>query len=97
MTQPTHYPDLSATEETHRVLIRFGLRIIILVLFAAFSGVGFGRSFAALLWMSVVVSAVVGAIKREPAFGSDLNYWDETIAYAALFALVSNVNHAVPA
>jgi hypothetical protein len=46
--------------------------------------------------MSVILSAVVGAIKREPAFGADLNYWDETIAYAALFALVTNFNHAVP-
>ena len=78
------------------VIVRFCLRLIILVVFAAFAGIGFGRSFAALLWMSVILSAVVGAIKREPPFGSDLNYWDETIAYAALFALVSNFNHAVP-
>ena len=78
------------------VIVRFCLRLIILVVFAAFAGIGFGKSFAALLWMSVILSAVVGAIKREPPFGSDLNYWDETIAYAALFALVSNFNHAVP-
>jgi hypothetical protein len=43
------------------------------------------------------LSAVVAAIKREPPFGTALNCWDETIAYAALFALVSNFNHAVPA
>lgn len=79
------------------MIIRFSLRMIILAVFAAFSDIGFGRSLAALLWMSVVLSAVVAAIKREPPFGTALNCWDETIAYAALFALVSNFNHAVPA
>ena len=58
-------------------------------MFAAFAGIGFGKSLAALLWMSVLLSAVIGAVKREAVFGIDLNYWDETIGYAALFALVS--------
>jgi hypothetical protein len=88
--------NLSQQLRSTPVIVRFCLRLIILVVFAAFAGIGFGKSFAALLWMSVILSAVVGAIKREPPFGSDLNYWDETIAYAALFALVSNFNHAVP-
>jgi hypothetical protein len=96
MTQPTHYHDLSPAEESHRVLIRFGLRIIVLVLFAAFSGVGFGRSFAALLWMTAIFSAVVGAIRREPLFTAGLNYWDETVSYAALFALIHGLGHIVP-
>ena len=68
----------------------------ILVIFAAFASIGFGRSFAALLWMSIILSAVIGVIKREPPFGSVLNHWDETVAYAALFALVSSLNHSVP-
>lgn len=88
MTHPTHYPQMSPTEESHRVLIRFGLRIIILVMFAAFSGAGFARSFAALLWMTAIFSAVVGAVRREPLFTAGLNYWDETVSYAALFALI---------
>jgi uncharacterized membrane protein YcaP (DUF421 family) len=78
------------------VIIRFCLRVIILVVFAAFAGIGFGRSFAALLWMSIILSTVIGTIKREPVFRSDLNHWDETIAYAALFALVGSFNHTVP-
>jgi uncharacterized membrane protein YcaP (DUF421 family) len=88
--------NLSQQLRSTPVIVRFCLRLIILVVFAAFAGIGFGKSFAALLWVSVILSAVVGAIKREPAFGADLNYWDETIAYAALFALVTNFNHAVP-
>src|ERR1039458_9870907 len=56
-----------------QVMVRFGLRMIILVIFASFGGIGFGRSLAALLWMSTVLSAVVGAIRREAPFGVVLN------------------------
>jgi hypothetical protein len=78
------------------VLIRFCLRMSILVIFAAFGSIGFGRSLAALLWMSITLCAVIGTIKREPPFDGVLNHWDETVAFAALFSLVSSFNHAVP-
>jgi hypothetical protein len=65
----------------------------ILVIFAAF-GIGFGRSLAALLSMSVILSVVIGAMKREPPFDTVLNHWDETVAYAALFSLISSFNHS---
>jgi hypothetical protein len=77
-----------------QVVVRFGLRIIILVIFASFAGIGFGRSLAALLWMSTILSAVVGAVRREPLFGTTLNHWDETAAYAALCCLAVTVHHA---
>jgi len=78
------------------VLVRFLLRMSILVVFAAFASIGFGRSLAALLWMSIILCAVIGIMKREQPFGAALNHWDETVAYAALFALVSSFNHSVP-
>ena len=34
--------------------------MIILVAFATFGGIGFGRSLATLLWMSLIFSAVMG-------------------------------------
>jgi hypothetical protein len=74
-----------------QVLGRFLLRLIILASFAAFGSVGFGRSLAALLWMSIILCAVVGAMRREPVFHASLNHWDEAVAYAALFALVSGL------
>jgi hypothetical protein len=52
---------------------------------------------AALLWMSIILCAVIGTMKREPPFGAALNHWDETAAYAALFTLVSSFNHSIPA
>ena len=77
-----------------QVLVRFGLRMVILVMFASFGGVGFGKSLAALLWMSAVLSAVVGAIRREPLFDTALNHWDEAAAYAALCCLAIVFHHA---
>jgi hypothetical protein len=69
--------------------------MIILVIFAAFGGIGFGRSLATLLGMTIILSAVIGTIRREPPFDVALNHWDETVAYAALFSLVSSFNPSV--
>jgi hypothetical protein len=77
-----------------QVLVRFGLRIVILVVFASFASIGFSRSLAALLWMSTVLSAVAGAVKREPLFDTTLNHWDEAAAYAALCCLAVTFHHA---
>jgi hypothetical protein len=78
------------------VLIRFFTRISILIVFAAFASIGFGRGLAALLWMAIILCAVIGTMRREQPFGATLNHWDETVAYAALFALVSSFNHSLP-
>ncbi len=77
------------------MLVRFCLRMSILVIFAAFGSIGFGRSLATLLGMCIILSAVIGAMKREPPFDTVLNHWDETVAYGALFSLVSSFNHSV--
>lgn len=78
------------------MLVRFYLRTSILVVFAAFGSIGFGRSLAALLWMAIILCAVVGLMKREAPFGAVLNHWDEAVAYAALYALVRSFDHFVP-
>ena len=78
------------------MLVRFTLRMIILTIFATFGSIGFGRSLAALLWMSTILSAVVGAMRREPPLDTVLNHWDETAAYAALCCLVSAANQTAP-
>lgn len=89
-------PNLPRELRSSQVLIRFGLRMIIVVVFAALGGVGFGRSLAALLWMSIILCAVAGAMKREPVLDGVLNHWDEAVAYAAMCSLVSVFNHSVP-
>jgi hypothetical protein len=89
-------PNLPRELRSIQVIVRFFLRISILVIFAAFGAIGFGRSLAALLWMAIILCAVIGAMRREPPFDIVLNHWDETVAYAALFALVSRFNHFIP-
>jgi hypothetical protein len=89
-------PNLPRELRSTQVIVRFCLRMVILAIFAAFGSIGFGRSLAALLWMSIILSAVLGTMRREPPFDITLNHWDETVAYAALFSLVSSFNYSVP-
>jgi hypothetical protein len=53
------------------VIARFGVRVVLLAAFAAFGSVGFGRSLAALLWMSIILlcgrrSQARAAVCRSP-------------------------------
>ncbi len=82
--------ELKSTQlKSAEVIVRFCLRMIILVIFAAFGSIGFGRSLTALLWMSTILSAVLATLEREQPLDRALNHWDETMAYAALCCLVS--------
>jgi hypothetical protein len=72
-----------------QVMVRFALRMVILVIFAAFAGTSFASSMFALLSMSAILCAVTAAMRREPPFGADLNHWDEMTSYLALCALAS--------
>jgi hypothetical protein len=88
------FPGLPQDMRSTQVAVRFGLRMLILLIFASFGGIEFGKSLAALLWMSAIFSAVVGAVRREPLFDTTLNHWDETAAYAALCCLAVALHHA---
>ena len=83
-------PDTNLTIEaqTIRVIIRFWLRMIIVLAFAAFSSIRFDQTLALLLLMSMALSAMLATLKREAPLASTLNHWDEAIAYAALCCLV---------
>jgi hypothetical protein len=56
--------------------------------FATLSPEGFGTVFAALLALSAIFCAVVGALRRESIFGPMLTHWDEAAACAVLGHLV---------
>ena len=79
---------LTREAQTIRVIVRFWLRMAILVVFAAFSSIRFDQSLMLLLLMSTILSAVLATLKREQPLGSVLNHWDEAIAYAALSCLI---------
>ena len=87
----------SPRTQSVQVLARFVLRIVILVIFATLGNIGFARSLETLLWMSIILCVVVAVMRRERLFQPTLNHWDETVAYAALYALVHGLSQAVPA
>jgi hypothetical protein len=89
----THLPNPPLQLKSAQVLVRLGLRLIVMSAFAAFSSIGFILVFAALLWMSTLLCALAGAIRREPPLGSDLNHWDEMAIYCALWAVLNAINH----
>ncbi|MGY3443735.1 MULTISPECIES: hypothetical protein [unclassified Bradyrhizobium] len=70
-----------------QVMVRFGFRLAIMIGFAIFAGAGFGKGLVTLLWMSALICALVGVVKREVPFAANLNHWDEMTAYVALCAL----------
>ena len=75
-----------------RVMLRFVVRTSILLVFASFGTIGFGRSLAALLWMTIILCAVIGAMRRERVFTAGLNHWDEMVAYTAMYCAVMALN-----
>jgi hypothetical protein len=69
------------------VIARFALRMVAIVAFAAFCGLGFERGLIVLLWMSAILSTLLATFDGEEPLGGVLNHWDEAMAYAALCAL----------
>ncbi|MGO8909447.1 MAG: hypothetical protein ACLQDM_09020 [Bradyrhizobium sp.] len=94
---PNFTQELKSTQlKSAEVIVRFGVRMVVLVIFAAFGSIGFDRSLTALLWMSTILSALLATLEREQPLDAVLNHWDETMAYAALCCLVSGFDHTVP-
>jgi hypothetical protein len=85
--------NLAQGSKSAGVLVRFGLRMIVLVLFAAFGAIGFQQSLTVLLWMSAILSAALATLDREEPFEMALNHWDEAMAYAALCSLACAIDH----
>jgi hypothetical protein len=93
MAELKNYPN---ELRSFQVRIRFCLRMIILALFASFGSIGFGRSLAALLAMSAILSMVVATMRQELPLDSVLTHWDEAAAYGTLWCLTCAFNQASP-
>jgi hypothetical protein len=74
-----------------QVLLRFLLRLVLVAAFASLSAQPFGTAFGALLGLSAIFCAVVGAMRREPVFAPVLTHWDE----AAGYAVIACIGHAL--
>jgi hypothetical protein len=69
------------------VLLRFALRLLLLLAFAAMSSQGFFRAFGALSLLFSMACVIAGAMRHEAIFGPSLNYWDEAVAFGAVACL----------
>jgi hypothetical protein len=78
---------LTRTSKSAEVMARFGLRMVVIVAFAALGGIGFERGLTVMLWMSAILSAIVATFDREEPLDPILNHWDEASAFAALCCL----------
>jgi hypothetical protein len=86
-----HWPNLPQRLRSTQVLIRFGLRLLILIAFAGFGSIGLNQSLLALFWMAAVLCALIACIRRERFLDHELNHWDEMAAYSALCALTRSL------
>jgi hypothetical protein len=80
-----------------QVLVRFMLRMAILLAFALLGDGSFARNMVAMLWMAATLCAVVATMRRELPFRTELNHWDEMATYVALCCFVSAVALPTPA
>jgi hypothetical protein len=78
---------LTQASKSTEVIVRFALRLVAILAFAAFSGLGFERCLSVSLWIAAIVSAVLATSRREEPLDAALNHWDEAMAYAALCCL----------
>ena len=83
---------MTANVKTAQVAVRLILRLLVVCAFSAFGNLGFGRSFAALLLLSMACCAVAGLVRRERLFDDTPTYWDEGAVYGLLYALTATIN-----
>jgi hypothetical protein len=79
-----------------QVMVRFMLRMAILLGFGLLGSASFAQSMVALLWMAAMLCVVVATMRRELPFRTELNHWDEMTAYLALCSLASTFALPVP-
>jgi hypothetical protein len=71
------------------VVLRFGVRMLILVAFASIGTIGFAKTLESLLAMAAIYCTGVAPLRREAPLGPVLTHYDEAAAYA-LCALVAS-------
>ena len=71
------------------VVLRFGIRMIILLAFAGIGAAGFARTLETLLATATLYCCAMAPLRREEPFGPVLTHFDEATAYALCALLVS--------
>lgn len=71
------------------VVLRFAVRMLILIAFASIGTIGFARTFEALLTMAAIYCCAMATLRRDAPFGPVLTNFDEAAAYALCALVVS--------
>ena len=79
-----HPPPTPEQINTVRVIVRFSLRLVILLICAGLSQTSFAYAASMLLILSVTFCLVWGAVQGERVLGPSLTNWDEAAAYACI-------------
>jgi hypothetical protein len=90
MEQPR--PAIAHQPQSSQVLVRFLIRLILVLAVASFGTHAFGAPLPGLLALSGVFCAAMGFLRREPIFGPVLTHWDEAAACAVLGHLVAELS-----
>jgi hypothetical protein len=85
---------MTSDGKTLYVVTRFALRMLVLCALSAFARIGFGRSLAVLLLLSVIVCIVTAVMRGERPLDGTLTNWDEAAVYGLLCTLTTTINQA---
>jgi hypothetical protein len=75
-------PDVPRGIAITRVLVRFSLRMAILICFAFIGRQGFAKTLESLMALAACYCIVIGGFRREFPLGPVLTHYDEAAAYA---------------
>ena len=70
----------TTVNDSIHVLIRFGIRLAILIALAFVAQIGFDQAFPRFLLLAGLFCSVWAMFRREPMFGPVLTHWDEAAA-----------------
>jgi hypothetical protein len=86
----TPYHANAATTSTG-VLIRFGVRLVMLTVFAFVAHIGFSHAFPQLLLFGGLFCGLWALVRGEPIFGPALTHWDEAATLIVIGRLAAAI------
>ena len=79
----------TALNDSFHVLIRFGIRLAILIALAFVVQIGFAQAFPRLLLLAGLFCSLWAIVRREAMFGPVLTHWDEAAALIIMSRLAA--------
>jgi hypothetical protein len=81
MRRPTPHNHGNVAGDSTPVLLRFGIRLAILIALAFVPQIGFAQAFPRLLSIAGLFCVLWAIVRREPILEPSLTHWDEAVAF----------------